>query len=435
MPRGCGCSHPPGSRKSRRHSQLYYGLTLAQRLAVLALLCVLAYAPALRLPLIEDDYPNLTQSQTYGAPSAIATLAAHPVYRVRATSEWTMYWMWKAVGLRPWAYHALSLALHVLNTWLLLAIGLAWPRMRAGAFWAAAFFAVAEGHQEAVMWFSAINELWLFLLGGMALWCWLKDRSWGVVPFALALISKESAVILLPLFWLAAPRRDWRRWAPYLAVAAAVTGSIFLAPQTFRFADGSFSWHAPIWITWPRGIARVLWPWGWLAAAVVWWRGRKEYAAAGMALAWIAIALLPYAFLTYSTEIPSRQTYLASAGLAWLVGAAAAAGVALRRVVAAALAAVLALNVGYLWTKKRAQFLERAAPTEELIAFARRTPGPIWVRNFLRVPWIAEEAVHLGAGHPASDVVWTEAEARARGATEFRITPPSSRRRSSLPSR
>ncbi len=395
---------------------------------LLAVLCFLAYAPALGLPLIEDDYPNLAQSQIYGAPSALPVLAAHPVYRVRATSEWTMYWMWRLAGLRPWAYHVLSLALHIANTWLLFAICLAWPPFRPAAFWAAAFFALAEGHQEAVMWFSAINELWLFLFGALALWAWRKDRAWGVAPFALALISKESAVILLPLFYLAAPHRNWRRWLPYVAVAAVVTGSIFLGPSTFRFGDGSFSWRAPFWITWPRGVARVLWPWGWLALAAVWvTRDRKARQTAGLALAWITIALLPYAFLTYSTEIPSRQTYLASAGLAMLAGL----GFATlrdRRVVAVAAAAILAVNIGYLWTRKRAQFLDRAAPTEQLIAFARRTPGPIWVRDFPRVPWIAEEAVHLGAGHPASDVVWTASEAKARGAAEFRFTPAARRR-------
>jgi hypothetical protein len=78
---------------------------------------------------------------------------------------------------------------------------------------------------------------------------------------------------------------------------------------------------------------------------------------------------------------------------------------------------VLLHNVGYLWTKKRSQFLERAAPTEQLIEVARRTPGPIWVRCFPRNRFIAEEAVHLGAGHASSDLVWDEAEATRRAAT------------------
>ena len=39
-----------------------------------------------------------------------------------------------------------------------------------------------------------------------------------------------------------------------------------------------------------------------------------------VALVWMGLALVPYSFLTYSTQIPSRQTYLASAGLALLAG-------------------------------------------------------------------------------------------------------------------
>jgi hypothetical protein len=403
------------------------------RLLVLALLCVVAYAPSLTLPLIEDDFPNLQQAQIYGAPSAVPALAAHTVYRLRATSTWTMYWMWRAFGPRPLPYHALSVALHILDAWLLYAVALAWPRFRAAAFWAAAFFAVAAAHQEAIMWFSAINELWAFFFGALALWCWLEDRPWGIVPFPLALISKESAVVWLPLMFLAAPSRNWRKWAPYAAVAAFVTGSVFFTRDTsFRFGDGSFSWHAPFWITWPRGIARTLWPWGWFALAATWFMGRKLLAAGGIALAWIAIALLPYSFLLYSTEIPSRQAYLAGAGLALLVGVALTL-VRDRRLVAAVAGIVLLANVGYLWTKKRDQFVRRAAPTEELIALARSTPRPIWVRCFPRVGWIAEEAVHMSTGRPVTDLVWTEADARARNAVEFCFTSPSSRRQSSSP--
>jgi hypothetical protein len=335
-----------------------------------------------------------------------------------------MYWMWKWFGLTPWVDHAFSLFLHILNTWMVFAVGLAWPRVRAAAFWAASFFAVAEGHQEAVMWFSAINELWLFLFGAVALWCWAGDRWWGVFPFALALLSKESAPILLPLFWLVAPQRDWRKWLPYAALAALVIASIWLTQSSsFRFSDGSFSWRAPFWITWPRGVVRLLWIWGWIAALAVFFLGdRQARSTAFVTVAWIAIALLPYSFLTYSTEIPSRQTYLASAGLAYLAGL----GMSLlpgRRVLAAVAALILVHNVGYLATRKRQQFLERAAPTEQLIRFARQTNRPVWVRCFPRNAFIATEAVHLGAGRQPSDLVWSEPEARARGAAEFCYSP------------
>jgi hypothetical protein len=137
----------------------------------------------------------------------------------------------------------------------------------------------------------------------------------------------------------------------------------------------------------------------------------------------MGLALVPYSFLTYSTQIPSRQTYLASAGLAFLAGLALARLSVWKpsgpRLVAAAAAVALLANVGYLWTRKRTQFLERAEPTEQLIALARRTAGPIWIRCFPRNSYIAQTAVQLGAGRPPSILVWSEAEAVRLHATEF----------------
>ncbi|MEI9970793.1 MAG: hypothetical protein WDO73_01380 [Ignavibacteriota bacterium] len=76
------------------------------------------------------------------------TLFHNPVFRLRATSFWVMFLLWKAVKLAPLAYHLTSLLLHIANVWLLYGVCLAWPRMRAAAFWVAAFFAIAEGHQK-----------------------------------------------------------------------------------------------------------------------------------------------------------------------------------------------------------------------------------------------------------------------------------------------
>jgi hypothetical protein len=132
----------------------------------------------------------------------------------------------------------------------------------------------------------------------------------------------------------------------------------------------------------------------------------------------MAVALIPYSFLTYSTEIPSRQTYLASAGLALLAGLAISL-IPSRKLAVAVLALIVVQNVAYLWTKKRTQFLRRAEPTEQLIRFARETPGPIWIRCFPRNGFIAEEAVRLGAGKPVRDVIWNEKEAVEKKAAEF----------------
>ncbi len=407
-------------------------------LALLALLCAAAYLPSLFLPLIEDDYPIISESWVHGSPEALPSVAREPVFRSRATSYWTILALWNAFPLSPTAFHAASLVLHIANTWLVYWLGLLWPRMRAGALWAGMFFAVQEGHQEAVMWFTAINELLQFLFGIGALVCWMRaerrKRAWllravSVLLFTLALLSKESAVILPAFFLLVAPSGEWRRtiprMLPYFALAGISAALIFAArSSSFRFSDGSFSLHAPFWITWPRGMGRVLWFWGWLAGAVVFLQARDAEGkrSALAALAWIGVGLAPYSFLTYSTQIPSRQTYLASVGLVMLFGLAMESlrKRGLRQRWMAALVVVLVVqNTGYLWTKKRQQFLERAEPTERLIRMARDVSGPIWILCFPRSNYIAQEAVHVGAGRSASDVVFTAEEATRRRAAAY----------------
>ena len=396
-------------------------------MALIAFLCLLAYAPALSLPLMEDDYPNLAQAQQIGVAGALT----NPIFRLRATSTWLMIALWSSVRLTPLVYHLVSLAIHVISAWLIYFLCANIARLRAAAVWAAGFFAVQEGHQEAVMWFSAINELLQYLFGCAALLCWI--RSWGertkwwlygtsLLGFAAALVSKESAVIWLGLFVVVAPIRNWRRTAISLAPFALLGALAVISLETardysFRFSDGSFSLHAPFWRTLPRGIFRVLWIWGVVAGFVlIRYRSLPDVmGTAGRALAWIAIALIPYSFLTYSAEIPSRQTYLASAGLAMLVGLALAQLTAEGRTPAriAAMLAMIAVvhNVGYLWIKKRAQFMARAQPTEALIRLGRRTQGPIYIQCFPRPIWIAQEALHLGAGVPLVNIETSQAEA------------------------
>jgi hypothetical protein len=288
-------------------------------------LCVIAYVPGLTLPLIEDDYPNIAQALRYGPFPGSSDLWSDTTFRLRATSYWVMSFTYRLQGMHAMAYHTVSLALHIMATLLVYALTRRWPAMRDGALWAACFFAIHEGHQEAILWFSAINVLLLFVFGIGALLCWMQagQRPWlhvpGLLLFGLALLSKESAIILLPLFVLV--QGGWR-WDLLIYAGAASPALLSIAASratSFRFSDGSFSLQAPFWLILPKNMLRVLWVWG-VAAVAAWARLTNAWTPVALATAWIATALLPYAFLTYSFDIPSRQTYLASAGLAMLVG-------------------------------------------------------------------------------------------------------------------
>ncbi len=410
----------------------------------LALLCLIAYLPTLSIPLIQDDYPIISLSRHFGNLTGLPALLHSPADRLRTTALWLTRPLWRQFGLASLPYHLASLLLHMLNTGLVFALVAVRTKTRQAAWWSAAFFAVHEGHQEAIMWFSAANELLLFLFGAGSLLCWIEGwieaesrRSIGwrmasILLFSLALLSKESAVIFLPLLVLVSPREDWRRTLlrllPFAILGAVAVVSIICArSSSFRFSDGSFSVHAPFWITWPRSLGRLLWIWGWLACAVLLFakpRLERFRRWAVPALLWMGIALIPYSFNTYSTQIPSRHTYLASAGLAMLVGLALAGIVEelrwRRAWVTALVAIVLIYNVGWLWMKKRPQFLQRGEPSEHLIRFAREHPGPIWIACYPHNERMAaEEALRLALGRPPSSLVWSEAEASRTHAAMF----------------
>jgi hypothetical protein len=80
---------------------------------------------------------------------------------------------------------------------------------------------------------------------------------------------------------------------------------------------------------------------------------------------------------------------------------------------------MLVHNTVYLWTKKRAQFVERAEPTNRLIDLSRRTPGAIWVECFPLPAIVATESVRLAAGRSPASLMWSAAAAREQGAATF----------------
>lgn len=401
--------------------------THAWILVVLAALAILAYLPVLHQPLLEDDYPNLEQARVYGPVSGWHEMLANPIFRDRATFYVLTHWLDRVFGPSAAAFYSASIVLHILCIWLVYALGtwrvIGW-RISAVA---AGFFAVSEGHQEAVMWYSASSELLMFLFGMAALLAWVRftrrqgGRIWyaaSLAAFVLALLSKESAVVFavllgLPMWATRSKKRPIALWLPFAALAAIDMWLVFGARgRSFRFHDGSFSLEAPFWITLPVSCVRLLWMWGLAALLLVILLRAKQYRRLFViAAVWIVVALVPYSFLTYMHRIPSRQTYLASVGVAWIAAAGfwtlyARLRLHRRVVIAAVIAVVLAVNIGYIWTKKRRQFLARAAPTEALIALARTTNGPIYMRCYPAPPIVYEAAVRVRTGKPESILLW-----------------------------
>jgi hypothetical protein len=404
-------------------------------LLALAGLAILAYLPLLSQPLLDDDYPYIEMARIHGPGQAFA----NPVLRPRFTF-WTLtYLLGRSSGAAPLPFYISTIVLHILCTWLVYALG-AWRIVgwRVAAV-AAAFFAVHEGHQEAVMWYSATPQTFQFLFGVAALVCWVRfieNRGGRLLytaalgAFLLTFVSMETApifaaLLLLPLCSVESKRRAallWR-WLPFAALAAVDAGLI-IAASSSRGPDDRFSFLSPVWIALPFSYARLLWVWGLLGLITIGLLKSKESRPLILtALVWMPIALLPYSFLTYMRFVPSRHTYLASLGLSWIVGVAFWALYERlhryrRPIAATVLAAVLAVNIGYLWTKKRRQYLERAAPTEALVALVSRTSGPIYMRcNGSPVErTIFEAAVRVRTG--TMPLVWDSGQAQS-AAAEF----------------
>jgi hypothetical protein len=116
-------------------------------------------------------------------------------------------------------------------------------------------------------------------------------------------------------------------------------------------------------------------------------------------LLWIMIPMLPYAFLTYSSYIPSRQVYMASIVLA-AVMAFLVRRLPYARLQVAFVALFVIYNLGYMWLKNDPQYEKRAAPTRELLSLLMtHQPAPVLLQDFpYPVTEIARSTARMAPG-------------------------------------
>jgi len=412
--------------------------TAAVMLLFLTALSFLAYGRALQLPFISDDYVQVQLARDYGPVSGWPALAHDALYRCRATSLVLTYWTERAFGLDPFVFRFSSLALHILGSFLVFALGSWRPIGWKVAALAACFFAVSQRHSEAVIWYAALPELLVFLFSLASFLCWvhwLQTRSHqaaayggAFVFYLLALLSKESAVAIVPLLVLVVvwqPERNLRRlWAamPFAAVAGAYFMLAFAARKThLHFNDGTFSLHAPfleVLIRSAGGLSRV---WGFAAVALLLiLKARKRLGLASIAGTWVVLTLLPYSFLTYMPRVPSRHTYFASVGISLIIAAAALtlrewAAIHNRKwILPVAAAALVAHQSLYLGIYKHRQYALRAEPTEALVRAGRQVSDRIYVKCFPYSLVIGEYALQDRLTGSSRPVIITGAEAKER---------------------
>jgi protein O-mannosyl-transferase len=216
---------------------------MRERLLVGLLLAavVLSYADTLGNQFVMDDELYIMKNAQVTSPTLSRLFSPNPVSSVyRPLAFASLALSWSLSGNEPLAYHLVNLLLHAGVTWLLYILLqellASWREGKTVAFAAALLFAVHPIHTEAVAWAVGRAELLAagFLFAGWILH--LRDRPIAsLVCFALAMLSKESAVAFFPLVVLG----DYAmgKWKPPLRYALA-GGVMFLYLALVWKADG-----------------------------------------------------------------------------------------------------------------------------------------------------------------------------------------------------
>jgi len=246
-------------------------------------------------------------------------------------------------------FHLTSIAVHLLNTWILYELARS-VGGRAFGVLTAVLFVAQPGYVEAVVWVAAITDLLPALWYLLTLWLLLLVlRRGGTRPllyagmlasFTACLLTHESSATLLPMMLaleftvrsdgrqppsavLRAMARSAAKYAPfvilllgYLAIEYTVNSRSYL----IRDSNYRFGWHA---------VPHVL---QYLASLYVGSRSAMSYGFIGIVagsclvfgsprvrffIAWIIVTLLPPAFFTWDNT--SRYLYVPAAGFAMLL--------------------------------------------------------------------------------------------------------------------
>ena len=344
--------------------------------ALIMLLTVVVYNPALRCGFIWDDDAHLTANPAMTAPHGLrmiwSSLAVSRYYPLTLTSFWVQRRLW---GLNPMPYHLVNIALHAINGVLIFFL---LRRLRIPAAWlAATLWVLHPVNVESVAWITELKNTQSGLFFFLSALCFLrfdeqKNPRWytlALVCGVAAMLSKPSTVVLpaallLCVWW---QRGYWRRTdllriAPLFGLALGMSAltvveqrghilrtgvtewklgvveRFIIAGKVVWFYAAKLLWPAPLTFVYPRWeidtVSLASWVplAGLVAASVFLWRRRRQpWARASLfGCGYFVAALLPVmgffnVFYFRYSFVADHFQYLACIGLIALTASAGAA--------------------------------------------------------------------------------------------------------------
>lgn len=356
--------------------------------AVIVLMTLIAYGPALQAGFIWDDDVYVTRNPLLVAPDGLRKAW----FSLDSPSQYfplvyTVFRIQHQVfddaprDYDPYHYHLTNILLHIANA---LLVWMVLRRLSArGAWFAAAIFALHPVHVESVAWITELKNVLSMFFSLLSVLAWMRyignDRRTRLY-YALALICGVTALfakttacvlpaVLLIVAWLKEERLQWRRAVQVIPFAIAGLAMALVTIWWERSVQGTtgreFGFSAAerillasraVWfyagkLVWPRDLAFSYTRWKldagdpaqyvWLAlcicfAAAVWLLRRRLGKGAVAALCFFPIVLAPMlGFVSLYTFkysfVADHYQYVASVGLIALF-AAAVTGIRLPRI-------------------------------------------------------------------------------------------------------
>jgi tetratricopeptide (TPR) repeat protein len=282
--------------------------------ALIVLLTIVAYLPALRCGFIWDDDDHFTRNpamkSVHGLEQIWSSLAVSRYYPLTLTTFWVERHLW---GLHPLPYHAVNVALQAANAvllWIVL------RRLRVpGAWLAAALWAVHPVGVETVAWATELKNIQSGFFFFLSVLCFVRfeadkrraSYALAVAFGAAAMLSKPSTVVLPLVLLLCAwwERGCWRhvdilRIAPFFALAAGMSMLTILEQRGNVARAGATAWELgpeerlviagrAIWfyagkVLWPANLTFVYPRWDVSASTWLSWAGVVGLMAVGVEL-------------------------------------------------------------------------------------------------------------------------------------------------------